>query len=88
VSEATAAEGLAEARARAYGDQAGRPAARPQMVAFDLANGMTANVARCCEEPRPDTGLAEYSKNTKTWHADVYCRRCDQTLAVIRWKLG
>jgi len=41
---------------------------------------------RCCATPRPDTGVNERNSQDGTVHADLYCRTCHTTLAVITWR--
>jgi len=89
MAEQTTAELLEAARQRAYADGYTVPEARPTMIAFDLSDGMTHNVARCCGTPVPV--MAEPTLDSKNqpggWHADLSCAQCGQTLAVLRWKL-
>jgi len=41
---------------------------------------------RCCATPRPDTGVNERNSQDGTVHCDLYCRTCQETLAVITWR--
>lgn len=83
--EGTAAA-LAELRRRAYAADHKPPPAAPRMITFDMASGATVYVARCCGHPDPYMRCGrQQGKSSKDWHADLECRHCGQTLAVLRW---
>jgi len=80
------AAALDEIRRRAYADDRKPPRTEPRMITFDLASGTTAYVARCCDHPDPYMRCGrQQGKSAKDWHADLECRACGCTLAVLRW---